>query len=124
MSDSVIRFISGEITRCHLAKKRVFKGKDGEWEAYTLHIKGYFEDTMDEVDSYFRSGYPVRVFEGGDDPIDSSETDGLRFKGRIMVKQVDDRFYLNAVSIEERIGEDESSQGMQGNPFNDNPLVK
>lgn len=122
MSDSMTRFISGEITNCYLSKPKTFHGKNGDWESYTLHINGAFEDTRDLVDSYFKSRYPVRVFEGGDDPIDPKETDGLKFKGRIMVKQVDDRFYLNAVSIEQRIGADEPPE-QAGNPFKENPLV-
>lgn len=122
MSDSMNRFISGEVSRCYLSEPKTFHGKNGDWKAYTLHINGAFEDTRDLVDSYFNSRYPVRVFEGGDDPIDPKETDGLKFKGRIMVRQVDDRFFLNAVSIEQRLGQEESPED-QGNPFKKNPLV-
>lgn len=124
MADSVNRFISGEITRCHLSEPMTFHGKNGDWDAYSLHINGAFEDTLDLVDSYYNSRYPVRVYEGGgDDPINPKETDGLKFKGRIMVRQIDDRFFLNAVSIEQRIGEDEPPEPA-GNPFNENPLTR
>lgn len=124
MAESVTRFVSGEITHCYLSSPKTFHGKNGDWDAYTLHIKGFFEDTMDAVDQYFNSKYHVRVFEnGGEDPIDPHETDGLKFKGRIMLAQVDDRFYLNAVSIEQRVGEDEDMEP-KGNPFNENKLVR
>lgn len=124
MSDSMTRFISGEITRCYLSEPKTFYGKSGDsWKMYTLHIDGAFEDTRDLVDAYFSSRYPVRVFEGGDDPIDPKETDGLKFKGRIMVRQVNDKFFLNAVSIEQRLGQDELPEEDKGNPFKDNPLV-
>lgn len=122
MKDSVNRFISGTITRCRLSKPEKKNGKYGEYERYSLHIEGAFEDTMDPVDQYFNSRYQVRVYEGGDDPIPPEETDGLKFKGRILVKQVEDRFYLNAVSIEKRIGEDTPPEPA-GNPFNENPLT-
>ena len=40
-----------------------------------------------------------------------------------MVRQVDDKFFLNAVSIEQRLGQDELPEEDKGNPFKDNPLV-
>lgn len=128
MSDRLNRFIAGEITRCYLSKPREFTSKNGnKWEAFTLHINGAFEDTGDLVDQYFSSRYPVAVYEGTEDPIDPKETDNLKFKGRIMVTQLEDRFFLQAVSIEERIGVDTppaQEQQDTGNPFLSNPLVK
>lgn len=126
-NDRVTRFVAGEISKCYLNKMRKFHSKSGkDWEAYTLHINGYFEDTRDQVDAYYQSRYPVAVFEGGEDPIDPAETDGLKFKGRVMLTQAQgDRgpiFYLQAVSIEQRLGEDESVNTIKGNPFMDNPL--
>lgn len=129
MAESVTRFITGEITRCNIGKPRTVTPKNGgdPFQTYGLHIKGVFEDTHDEFDGYLNSRYSVPVYEGGDDPIDPNEVDGLHFYGRVLIKQFDydsgPRYYLNAISIEERVGEDSTGGGgFKSNPFNDNPL--
>lgn len=116
------RFIAGEITRCHIAEMREYQSKSGEtYKSYSLHIKGYFEDDNSSFDGYLNSNYPIHVYEGGEDPIDPKETNGLKFLGRVLVTQRTTnngalRFYPSAVSIEERIGTDEPPAPM-GNPF-------
>lgn len=118
-----IRFACGEISRCTIATPRKIQGKQGEFDSYSLLIKGAFEDTKEPVDGWFNSTQPVKVYEGDEEPINPAVTNGLRFKGRIMFSECEQtgRQYLKAVSIEERLGEEPAIS--TGNPFNANPLV-
>lgn len=122
MSDAnaTVRFLSGTMSRSKLSKPKVFSNDNGTTtESYSIYFDGAFEDTKDIYKGYLNSHYPVNVYESdGEDPVDPSETDGLVFKGRAMVKQIGDRYYLKAVSIEQR----EETVGSR-NPFLDNPLV-
>ena len=120
--DKITRFLSGVITRARL------KEPSGKNSTYSIHLEGAFEDTGDEFDGYLSSKYPVRVYEGKqEEPIDPAETDGIKFMGRAMIVQCnyedrDEPFnFLQAVSIEERIGEDDSLPD-ESNPFLANPL--
>lgn len=130
-NEKVKRFISGTITKCHLAEPVKRQGKNGEFEQYTLFMDGMFEDTQELVQMYFNSKFPVKVYEGSEDPIDPKETEQLKFQGRILVTQSEYNgktfYFLNAVSIEQRLGVDESSSSTseddEGNPFLKNPLA-
>ena len=123
MADKLPRFITGKINRCRLV------APGGPYKQYSLHIEGMFEDTHDSYDGFLNSKYPVSVYEGDNDPIDPSNTDNLVFNGRVYVLQDEKQngdpiYYLKAVSIEERIGAEESSPSIpEGNPFLKNPLV-
>lgn len=116
------RFLTGKISRCSLAEPREFTSKvtGDRWKAYTCHIDGFFEDTDEAYEGYFQSGFRVHVYDGGDDPIDPSTADGKIFNGRILVKQKGEKFYLNAVSIEEILGDERKPAT---NPFKDNPYM-
>lgn len=119
----VNRFACGTITRCRLAEPRIVHGSQGEFNSYALFLEGAYEDTKEPIEGeWFNSTRPVKVYEGGDEPINPKETDKLKFKGRILFAENTEtgKCYLNAVSIEERLGEDDYEP--EGNPFKDNPL--
>jgi hypothetical protein len=124
MAEKFPRFISGRVTRCRLAEP------GGKYNQYSCHVEGFFEDTRDPFEGWLNSNYPVSVYEGQADPIDPKETENLTFDGRLFVLQSENRngdpiYFLNAVSIENRIGYEEPSEPNlpEGNPFLDNPLV-
>lgn len=133
MSDTVGRFIVGNIDRINLGSPRTFTRKDGtEWNAYSLRItEGYYQDTNEPVENqYFNSKYPVSIFIGKETEAvkDRSEFDGHTIRGSIYVKQVtfDDghtAIYLNAVQVIQDNGVDESvNSAANKNPFLDNPF--
>ena len=116
--DQVKRFLSGTISRCHITSTDRFGN-------YSIHINGAYEDTMDAYEGYFQSKYPVPIYAGDEDPVDGEKAEGKVFKGRVMVtqKEYEGKTYsfLNAISIEGDVEEDDSYQD-QKNPFLENPL--
>lgn len=120
--NGLTRFASGEIRGFNFARKN--KG-----DKYGFAFEGFYEDTKDKVEGYFASKYPIKIFEGDDTPIDPSQAQDLKFKGRVMFSQkdYDGKQYLfpQAVSIEKRIEimeKSEDEKELKGNPFLENPI--
>ena len=123
MSDDLIRFASGEIKNCKLKNKNSV-GK------YGFYFTGYFEDTKDKIEGYYGQPYPIRVYEGSNDPVDPETAENLRFHGRVMFKQSEyngkDYYWPKAISIEKRIEAYDPSEYSEDydNPFIKNPITK
>lgn len=115
-------FISGKITRCQLSTPRVVQGKNGEFNSYSLHITGFYEDDPNKtVDDWFHSTYRVKVIRDRC-LIDPKETDGKEITGRICLKQVGDRLYLKAVDVK-AMKDDHSIQDQNIDPFTGEALL-
>lgn len=121
MSNELTRFASGEVKGFNFARKN-------KSDKYGFSFEGFYEDTKDKIEGYFASKYPIKVYEGDNDPIDPEEAQNLRFKGRVMFTQKEwegkQYTFPQAVSIEQRIEimEPSSDEEPMGNPFLDNPI--
>lgn len=126
-ADRMKRFIAGEISRCCLGNKK------DRYDQYSLYIDGAYEDTHEPFTGYVSTkSATFKAYKSGEaEPMDKSELDGKKFKGRIYVSEViysdrpDHVFrYLDAVSVESAIEDDPYEPAEDaGNPFMDNPLT-